>query len=159
MSETLSYDPDGAGIKAAERVGLNQYCPCWRITTFSGAHETYCPIAQVAAVIDQVAAENETQLAETHAALEQSETEAATLRQAIETYLGDVTIDVALLKQALRETNAGARLLSELADLREQQHRTVDALVTSLMQRPGTGFFTGMRMLLQRWLLQRWEQK
>ena len=99
----------------------------------------------------------ERQLAEAHAALEVSEAGAAVLRQAIETYLGDVTIDVTLLKQALRETNAGAQLLAELADLRELQHRTVDALVTSLMQRPGTGFFTGMRMLLQRWLLQRWE--
>ena len=99
----------------------------------------------------------ERQLAEAHAALEQSEADAAALRTAIETYLGDVTIDVMVLHRALQETQAGAKLLAELAELREHHHRTVDALVTSLMQRPGTGFFTGMRMLLQRWLLQRWE--
>ena len=102
-------------------------------------------------------ADLEHQLAEAHAALDASEADAAALRQAIETYLGDVTIDVMVLHRALRETQAGAKLLAEIAELRELQHRTVDALMTSLTQRPGTGFFTGMWMLLQRWLLQRWE--
>lgn len=101
----------------------------------------------------------ETQLAEAHAALEVSEAGAAALRQAIETYLGDVTIDVVVLRRALQQTQAGAQLLTELQELRELQRRTVDALVRALAERPGTDIFTGMRRLFQRWFLRRWGQE
>lgn len=30
--------------------------------------------------------------------------------------------------------------------------------MSALAQRPGTGFFAGMRMLLQRWFLRRWSR-
>ena len=95
----------------------------------------------------------ERQLAETHAALEQSEAGAAALREAIEIYLGDVTIDASYLKAVLRENDAGATLLANLHSLRELQRHTVDALQLALADRPRVS----LRERLQRWVLQRWE--
>lgn len=65
----------------------------------------------------------ETQLAEAHAALEQSAAAAAALRKAIQTYLGDVTIDASYLQEALRETSRPGAAAER--DLRELQHRTL----------------------------------
>lgn len=101
----------------------------------------------------------ETQLAETHAALNTSEAEAALLRQAIETYLGDVTIGVEVLRAVVRETSAGAQLLNELAQLRALQQRTADALVNVITQRPGASPGMEIRRFVQRWLLRRWGQE
>lgn len=152
MSEPLIYDRNGQGIKAAEQVGLNQYCPCWRITTFDGTHENFCPIAQVAAAIDVVATERDTQLAEAHAALDASEADAAALRTAISAYLGDVTLGDGVLRRALATTRAGAALQEEVISLRQERSHLMDSMTMLLSDKPRVGI--GQR--LQRWLHQRW---
>lgn len=171
MSETtepLIYDPAGRGIKAAERVGLNQYCPCWRISTFSGIHESYCPIAQVAAVVDAIAAERDTEVATVHQALAQSEAQAAALRDAISRYLADVTLGSDVLTAVLWETEAGVAIERELHELRENAATLERQLIERDRQVETMGIAMDdlwARLLapwpvrLQRWLLQRWERK
>lgn len=48
---------DKSYIATAETLGLGQVCPCWRVTTFDGTHEEYCPIYRVAVALASAAAD------------------------------------------------------------------------------------------------------